>query len=94
MKKLSQAVLYSVLFTIYGGSFVFLFTLVNAIIHSGSVLQAVAQTAITCFVLWLLLLQVMYDLLGMFEKTNQVRRKPDDGSSGKDGSNPKSGDSP
>lgn len=79
MRRIVQAAFYSGLFTMYGGSFYYVYALLMALSSGGSVVQAFVDTLIACIVCWLFGTFVFYEIGKMFDEFNKSgRRRPDD----------------
>lgn len=76
--RLANALLYSLLFSLYGGSFYFAFGLLHAFAtgqDTSSFLGDFIGAMLVCFVF---LAFVFYEVIGMFEELNKPRSKDKD----------------
>lgn len=78
MKKLIEAAFYAGLFTLYGGSFYFLFGLLMTLSSGGETSKFIGDFIVGCIVAFVGFTFIMYEIQGMFEELNKPRKRDDD----------------
>ncbi len=76
--RLINAALTSLLFTIFGGSFYYAISVVLTLSKGGDVVQTFSETVQGCFLLWVILTFVFYEIAGAFAELNKPRNKSAD----------------
>jgi uncharacterized membrane protein YccC len=78
MQRLIQAGFYSALFTMYGGSLYFLFSMAMTLAQGGDIAKAFVDTLLGCIVCWVFGTFVFYEINKAFDEFNKAGRRPDD----------------
>lgn len=76
--RLLNAALTSLLFTVFGGSFYYAISIALTLSKGGDVVQTFSETVQGCFLLWVILTFVFYEIAGAFEELNKPRNRTDD----------------
>jgi hypothetical protein len=83
MNRVLQSLFYAFLFTLFGGSIYYSLGVFMTLAQGGNVVDFFFETLKACFVLWLFLSFVFYELTGAFERLNQPRDRDERKNDGK-----------
>ena len=75
MRKFGLAALISALFTMFGGSFYYLFAVLDALANGKDVVAVFVNTVIGCLILWAFGTYVVYQINETIEEINQAQRQ-------------------